>query len=404
MDVVFMKRILFISGSVGLGHAARDVAIAKQLRKLNPEIEIIWLVDSPAAQLLQSEGEVVHPDAALLPSNTELFERTIGDGKYEVDLTDFSMEWLKIFPKRLEIYDQVAKREKVDLVVGDETYDICVEWYNHPEKRSFPFVMMVDFIGFQHVNHNPKTMLQDYMLNRLWCRFITEHKDFYKDYLFIGELDDVPDQKFGILLPNKRAVAKEHVHFVGYTLNFDPADYADKTVVRAKLGYGNEPLVVCSVGGTQVTKPLLDLCAEAFPIVKRGIPELRMVLVCGPGIAPESIKAVDGIEVRGFVPRLYEHLAASDLSITSGGGTTTLELTALQKPFLYFPLEKHLEQEKEVAARCERMKAGVRMTFSDTTPHKLAMAILDHLNRKVNYPRIPVDGARQAAERINKSL
>ena len=191
---------------------------------------------------------------------------------------------------------------------------------------------------------------------------------------------------------------------MGYTLNFDPADYADKTVVRAKLGYGNEPLVVCSVGGTQVTKPLLDLCAEAFPIVKRGIPELRMVLVCGPGIAPESIKAVDGIEVRGFVPRLYEHLAASDLSITSGGGTTTLELTALQKPFLYFPLEKHLEQEKEVAARCERMKAGVRMKFSDTTPHKLAMAILDHLNRKVNYPRIPVDGARQAAERINKSL
>jgi len=35
--------LLFISSSIGLGHAARDLAIAKEMKKRNPDIEISWL-------------------------------------------------------------------------------------------------------------------------------------------------------------------------------------------------------------------------------------------------------------------------------------------------------------------------------------------------------------------------
>ena len=36
-------KILFVSGSIGLGHAARDLAIARELRRLDPRVDIVWL-------------------------------------------------------------------------------------------------------------------------------------------------------------------------------------------------------------------------------------------------------------------------------------------------------------------------------------------------------------------------
>ena len=42
-----MKRALFISSPIGLGHAQRDVAIAKELRALVPDLQIDWLAQDP---------------------------------------------------------------------------------------------------------------------------------------------------------------------------------------------------------------------------------------------------------------------------------------------------------------------------------------------------------------------
>lgn len=55
------SRVLFISGSIGLGHADRDVAIARALRALNPSVEISWLAGDPARQLIADAGEVLLP-------------------------------------------------------------------------------------------------------------------------------------------------------------------------------------------------------------------------------------------------------------------------------------------------------------------------------------------------------
>ena len=44
------KKVLFISSSIGLGHAARDLTIAREIKRRNPDIEISWLAGNPAAQ------------------------------------------------------------------------------------------------------------------------------------------------------------------------------------------------------------------------------------------------------------------------------------------------------------------------------------------------------------------
>jgi hypothetical protein len=45
-------RVLYVSDSIGLGHAARDLAIARELRHQDPGIEIVWLAGDPARRLI----------------------------------------------------------------------------------------------------------------------------------------------------------------------------------------------------------------------------------------------------------------------------------------------------------------------------------------------------------------
>lgn len=122
-----------------------------------------------------------------------------------------------------------------------------------------------------------------------------------------------------------------------------------------------------------------------------------MILVCGPRIEPASLDVPPGPERHGMVPDLYKHLAVCDLAVVQGGGTTTLEVTALRRPFLFFPVEGQSEQEVTIASRLARHGAGVRMTEGQTTPSSLADAIAANIGRKAGYAPIPAEGTRRAA-------
>jgi UDP-N-acetylglucosamine:LPS N-acetylglucosamine transferase len=101
-----------------------------------------------------------------------------------------------------------------------------------------------------------------------------------------------------------------------------------------------------------------------------------------------------------MVPDLWRHFAVCDLAIVQGGGTTTLELEALRRPFLYFPIEGHAEQELTIGPRLARHGAGVPMTLSSTSPESLAEVITQTVGQPVEYAPIPTDGAHLAAKII----
>ncbi len=48
--------MLYISSPIGLGHARRDVAIARELRELVDGVEIDWLAQNPVTRVLEREG------------------------------------------------------------------------------------------------------------------------------------------------------------------------------------------------------------------------------------------------------------------------------------------------------------------------------------------------------------
>jgi hypothetical protein len=77
-----------------------------------------------------------------------------------------------------------------------------------------------------------------------------------------------------------------------------------------------------------------------------------------------------------------------------------MELTASRRPFLYFPLRHHFEQNLHVRHRLERYGAGRCMDFETTSPADIAAAIASEIGRKVDYLPVATDGAARAAALI----
>ena len=81
-----------------------------------------------------------------------------------------------------------------------------------------------------------------------------------------------------------------------------------------------------------------------------------------------------------------------------------MELTANRRPFLYFPLRHHFEQNFHVRHRLERYGAGRCMDYETATPDIIAEAIASELKRPVAYKPVETDGAARAAARIAELL
>ena len=64
------KRALYLSSPIGLGHARRDVAIADELRRLHPDLQVDWLAQDPVTRVLEDREETVHPASAYLASES----------------------------------------------------------------------------------------------------------------------------------------------------------------------------------------------------------------------------------------------------------------------------------------------------------------------------------------------
>jgi len=396
------KKILFVSGSLGLGHVVRDLAITKELRKHHPNIDISWIAADPASTVLKEAGEKILPEAELWANENELAESLSKGGR--LNLVQYVMAAQDAWKKNAGIFYKIMSTSKYDLAIGDETYELAIALREKKIQIEPTFVMMYDFIGVDAMTDAQQEAQAAYFVNERWAHGYDNVPESLITLLFVGEEADIPDRTFGQDLPKRRDHVRERYHSIGYITPFEPDSLSDKGRIRNKLGYGDEPLIVCSIGGTTIGKPLLELCSQAFPIIKEKVPNVRMVLVGGPRVSPDSLKAPEGVEVKGYVPKLYEHFAASDLTIVVAGGTTTIELTALRKPFIYFPLEDDCEHQIDIAHRLVRHKAGMKMTFSETTPQSLAESTVANLGKEVTYPPIATDGAKKAVEIISKLL
>ena len=397
------KKILFFSGSVGLGHVVRDIAIANELRSQYPNVEISWLAIPPASQVLKDAGEYLLSGSKQLGDLNKTIEGVLKND-HHLSITDYFKRFMKIMKQNFEVFHNVIENNRFYIVIGDETFEVYRNFRKNPSCKKAPFVFISDVIGMEPMGSSLMEKIFLYIGNRGWSSDFKARFPVADLSLFVGEVEDVPDKPFGFLLPNRRDYAKKIYQSIGYIPLFKPSDYNDVAHIRNKLGYSNDPLIICSVGGTATGKEMLELCGKAYSIVKQSLPDLQMLLVTGPRIDVDSLEVPEGVEVTGYVSGLYEHFAACDLAIVQGGGTITLELTALKRPFIYFPIQGHFEQEILIAERLKRHRAGIKMMYSQTTPEMLAEKIIANIGKDVDYADIPIDGAKKAAQLIGKFL
>ena len=398
------KRALYISSPIGLGHAQRDVAIAKELRKLVPDLEIDWLAQHPVTSVLEGEGERVHPASAALANESAHIESESA----EHDLHCFQA-WRRmdeILLSNFMVFHDLVEEEQYDLWIGDEAWELDYYLHENPEQKRAAYVWLTDFVGWLPMvdgGERESFLTTDY--NAEMIEHIARFPRIRDRAIFVGNAADIVPDSFGDELPLIRDWTEQHYDFAGYVSGFDPAAFADRERLRAELGYApDEAVCIVTVGGSGVGGHLLRRVIEAFPAAKGLVPGLRMIVVAGPRIDPASLPHADGLEIRPYVHNLYRHLAACDLAVVQGGLTTSMELTANQRPFLYFPLRHHFEQNFHVRHRLDRYGAGRCMDFETSTPESIAAAIAEEIGREVDYTPVETDGATNAAMKIAEVL
>jgi pimeloyl-ACP methyl ester carboxylesterase len=394
------KRALFISSPIGLGHAQRDVAIAAEFRKLRPDVDVDWLAQHPVTEVLRANGETVHAASSALVNESAHFESECA----EHDLHAFSAirTMDEILVNNFMVFYDLVRDGDYDLVVGDEAWDVDHFLHEHPNEKRTAFVWMTDFVGWIPMPDGgdyERRITADY--NAEMIEHIERFPQLRDRSIFVGDPDDIVPDDFGPNLPRIREWTQAHYDFPGYVSGFVPPTEGERAQLREQFGYRPDELVcVVSVGGSGVGGALLRRIVAAYPDVKRRLPNLRMIVVTGPRIDPASLPAPEGVEIRAYVPQLHQHFSACDIALVQGGLTTTMELTASRRPFLYFPLRHHFEQNFHVRYRLERYGAGRCMDFAGATSEVIAAAMVEELSRTPAYRAVSIDGAAKAAALI----
>ncbi len=349
---------LFISSPIGLGHAQRDAAIADELRKIHPDLEIDWLAQHPVTKVLEARGERVHAASAHLANESGHIESE--SAEHDLHCFQAIRRMDEILLSNFMVFDDVVSAEDYDLWIGDEAWELDYYLHENPERKRAAYAWLTDFVGWLPMADNGD---REAFLTADYNAEMIEHSARFPRIrdraLFVGNADDIVPDAFGPDLPLIRDWTQDHYDFAGYVTGIDPADLSDCAALRSTLGYRpDEQVCLVTVGGSGVGVPLLRRVIEAFPLASKLVPALRMVVVAGPRIDPAALPQTPGLEIRQYVPNLYRHLAACDLAVVQGGLTTAMELTTNQRPFLYFPLRHHFEQNFHVRHRLERYGAG----------------------------------------------
>ena len=196
--------------------------------------------------------------------------------------------------------------------IGDEAWDVDHFWHENPELKRGQHVWLTDFVGFLPMpdgGEHEAFLTTDY--NAEMIEHIARYPWIRDRAIFVGNPDDIVARPFGAGLPAIRDWTEEHFAFSGYITGFTPPppDEVPGLARRARLPTttswcASSPSAAAASGGRSSTRS-----SPPTRSAKRQLPALRMVAVAGPRIDPAAFPSHPGLEVHGYVDRLYRHLS-----------------------------------------------------------------------------------------------
>src|SRR5580698_1198561 len=230
------RRVLYLSSPIGLGHARRDLAIADELRKLQPDLQVDWLAQHPVTELLARRGERIHPASAFLASES----RHLEDESAEHDLHVFqaARRMDEIMISNFMVFSDLVADEHYDLWVGDEAWEVDYFLHENPELKRAPYAWLTDFVGWLPTPDGgtwEAALTADY--NAEMIEQIGRFPRLRDRSVFVGNAADVVPDAFGDGLPLIREWVEQNYQFSGYISGVSPVGPADREAIRAELGY-----------------------------------------------------------------------------------------------------------------------------------------------------------------------
>ncbi len=398
------KKALYLSSPIGLGHGRRDLAIARELRKLHPDLKVDWLAQDPVTRLLNAASETIHPLSERLASESRHIELECGE--HELHAFQALRRMDEVLAFNFMLFQDAVKHGDYDLVIADEAWDVDHYWHEHPKLKMAKLAWLTDFVGnvpMPSGGAHEAFLTTDY--NAEMIGHVERHKAVRDRAIFVGNPEDIVPLSFGTDLPAMRDWIPKHFDFSGYIIGEHPSTFGPRADLRRQLGYQEgERVAIVTVGGSGVGAHLIRRILQGVPMARAKVQGLRVIVVAGPRINPEAINVPEGVELRSFVPDLDRHLAACDVALVQGGLTTCMELTAAATPFIYFPLKNHFEQNFHVAHRLQRYGAGHRLDYDTATPDMIADAVVAALRTPTRSAPVEADGAVRAARMISDLL
>ena len=194
------KRALYISSPIGLGHAQRDAAIADELRKLHPDLEIDWLAQHPVTTVLEARGERIHPASAQLTNESGHIESE--SAEHDLHCFQAIRRMDEILLSNFMVFHDLARDEQYDLWIGDEAWELDYYLHENPEQKHAAYVWLTDFVGWlpmQDGGDREAFLTADY--NAEMIEHIARFPRVRDRALYVGNADDIVPDAFGPDLP-----------------------------------------------------------------------------------------------------------------------------------------------------------------------------------------------------------
>lgn len=349
---------IMMTGGGTLGPITPLLAIADELKKLDPSVELVWITtpDGPENELLTKLGYDTTPvKTAKLPryASLSLFTAPV------------------VFWRSFNKARQIIGSEKPDLIMSAGGY------------VSVPFVWAGKLIGVPTWIH--QLDVRPGLANKLMASFASRITTSWEK-----SLEDFPKEKTewigspvreSLLKTDREAACREY-----------GLDQSLPTVLITGAG----------LGAKQINEAMVEI---GWAIVEKA----NVIHQTGQGkVLPELEAVSERYHVREFITEMDKAYAAADVVVSRAGMGTIAELAFLKKPAVVVPI-LHSQQEDN-AAELNRNKAAV-VFDSEMEPEILREQILDLLashDRRKELSRniaelLPTHGvATKIAEQILK--
>ena len=188
------RRALLASSPIGLGHAWRDVAIARELRRIVPGLEVDWLAQPPVTTMLEACGELLDPASADLAPEAAGVDGEAGE--HALHAFQMLRRLDEIFCANFMVFHDLVREEAFDVWIGDEAWEIDYFLHENPELKTAPYVWLTDFVGVLPMpdgGEHEAFLAAD--TNRQMVEHVARNPGLRDRSIFVGDPDDIVPER-----------------------------------------------------------------------------------------------------------------------------------------------------------------------------------------------------------------